>query len=228
MGSFQRKGVSSEFGRQRASMVATQLEARGIADERVLAAMAKIPREEFLPPESRDEAYRDGPVPIGFRQTISQPYTVAMMSEALKLRGNEKVLEIGTGSGYAAAVLGLLAREVHTVERVPELASFATENLRRLEINNVRIHVGDGSLGLPEESPFDAIVVTAGGPLLPPAFSEQLRDGGRIVMPIGPMHDQRMCRFTREQEILREEDLGAYSFVPLIGADAWSDDSADG
>lgn len=214
-----------DFDRQRAVMVMKQLESRGITDDRVLAAMAEIPREQFIPPTSRNDAYCDGPLPIGHAQTISQPYTVAMMCEALALAGNEKVLEIGTGSGYAACVLGCLAREVHTVERIPELACTAAARFETLGISNVRVHTGDGSLGFPEEAPFDAIVVTAGGPSLPSALPQQLTEGGRIVMPIGPRHDQRMCRFTKHQGVVHREDLGAFCFVPLIGEDAWTDDS---
>jgi protein-L-isoaspartate(D-aspartate) O-methyltransferase len=202
-------------------MVIHQLESRGIQDRRVLEAMRQVPREKFVPKERQDEAYRDGPLPIGYAQTISQPYTVAIMCEALNLTGLENVLEIGTGSGYAASVLGRLAQEVHTVERIPELAHSARTAIQSLGIQNVHVHVGDGSLGLPEHSPFDAIAVTAGGPGLPAAFSEQLAEGGRIVMPIGPMHDQTMCRFTKRNGALQREELGAFCFVPLIGAEAW-------
>jgi len=216
-----RSDNTSEFAKQRAAMVVRQLESRRITDRRVLEAMAEVPRENFVPEDLQDEAYGDGPLPIGYAQTISQPYTVAMMCEALNLAGTEKVLEIGTGSGYAACVLGKLAREVHTIERIPELARTAETHLRALGVQNVYVHVGDGSLGLPEHSPFDAIVVTAGGPSLPAAYSEQLAEGGRIVMPIGPMHDQEMCRFTKRGGFLQREELGAFCFVPLIGAEAW-------
>jgi protein-L-isoaspartate(D-aspartate) O-methyltransferase len=212
---------SDRFRRQRLRMVTHQLESRGIADPRVLTAMAEVSREEFVPPELWDEAYRDGPLPIGQGQTISQPYTVAFMSEAMQLTGEEKVLEIGTGSGYAAAVLSRLAREVHSIERIPELAAEAAERLQRLAIDNVHVHVGDGSLGLAAEAPFDAIVVTAGGPELPRAYAEQLAECGRIVMPIGRRHGQQMCRFTKRNGVLDLEDLGNFCFVPLIGQDAW-------
>jgi protein-L-isoaspartate(D-aspartate) O-methyltransferase len=223
MVSSKRSGGMTEFAKQRTSMVSHQLESRGIMDRRVLEAMAHVPREQFVPRELWDEAYCDGPLPIGYSQTISQPYTVAMMCEALSLQGHEKVLEIGTGSGYAASVLGRLAREVHTIERIPELAHSAELHIQALGIQNVHVHVGDGSMGLPENSPFEAIVVTAGGPSLPPALSEQLEEGGRIVMPIGPMHNQKMCRFTKRHGDLQLEDLGAFCFVPLIGEDAWPD-----
>ena len=164
------------FERQRSLMVATHLESRGISDPRVLAAMTRVPRQEFVPNDVRDEAYRDGPLPIGYGQTISQPYTVAMMCEALLLTGNENVLEVGTGSGYAACVLSYLARQVHTIERIPDLALFAEARIQKLGIKNVRVHIGDGSRGLPEAAPFDAIVVTAGGPSLPPDFVHQLAE----------------------------------------------------
>lgn len=214
-----------QFQKQRGLMVKHHLESRGISDTRVLAAMANVPREQFVPDDVRDEAYRDGPLPIGFGQTISQPYTVAMMCEALQLTGTENVLEVGTGSGYATCVLSYLARFVHTIERIPELAQLAVEHLRKLGVSNVQVHVGDGSLGLPEAAPFDAIVVTAGGPSVPSGFMNQLTDGGRIVMPVGPMHNQIMCRYTRRQERLELEELGEFCFVPLIGEAAWPDDS---
>ena len=215
----------SHFAKQRASMVRNHLESRGVSDLRVLAAMASVPREEFVPDDEKDEAYRDGPLPIGYGQTISQPYTVAMMCEALRLTGNENVLEVGTGSGYAACVLSHLAQQVHTIERIPELARFAEARIQKLGIRNVQVHVGDGSLGLSEAAPFDAIVVTAGGPSVPAGFVHQLAEGGRIVMPVGPMHDQVMSRYTRRHGTLVLEELGAFCFVPLIGADAWPDNS---
>ena len=211
----------SGFEKQRAFMLTNHLQSRGISDPRVLAAMATVPREEFVPVDEKAEAYRDGPLPIGHGQTISQPYTVAMMCEALQLTGNENVLEVGTGSGYAACVLSHLAQQVHTIERIPELARLAEARLQHLGIRNVQVHVGDGSLGLPKAAPFDAIVVTAGGPSVPADFINQLVEGGRIVMPVGPMHDQIMYRCTRRQGALESEELGAFCFVPLIGADAW-------
>lgn len=212
------------FEKQRALMVTHQLESRGISDPRVLAAMGRVAREVFVPDNVKDRAYRDGPLPIGFGQTISQPYTVAMMCESLQLTGNENVLEVGTGSGYAACVLSCLAQQVHTIERIPELGRLAEFRIQELGIRNVQVHVGDGSLGLPEAAPYDAIVVTAGGPSVPAEFVNQLAEGGRIVMPVGPMHDQTMCRYTRRQGKLESEELGAYCFVPLIGADAWPED----
>lgn len=211
----------ASFRRQRLLMVERQIAARGVQDERVLAAMKQVPRDEFVPVESRGDAYLDCPLPIGYGQTISQPYTVAMMCEALQLAGTEKVLEIGTGSGYAASVLSLLAREVHTVECIPELAAEARERIRRLGYSNVQVYVADGTLGLPELAPFDGIVVTAGGPSLPQAYREQLAEGGRIVMPIGDRAEQQMLRYTRRHGQLSHENLGMFCFVPLVGAAGW-------
>jgi protein-L-isoaspartate(D-aspartate) O-methyltransferase len=206
-------------------MVETQLRSRGILDERVLEAMREVPRHQFVPVDARDAAYADGPLGIGHGQTISQPFTVAFMVEALLLTGDEKILEVGTGSGYAAAVLSRLCREVHTIERIEPLAAAARERLARLGYDNVRVHVGDGTLGLPEEAPFDGIVVTAGADQLPPQYAEQLADGGRIVIPIGATrHGQIMCRFTREGAHFPCEKLGGFAFVPLIGRYGWDEE----
>lgn len=205
------------FCAERQRMVDEQLVPRGIADARVLYAMRTVPREEFVPVAVQDRAYADCPLPIGHDQTISQPFTVAFMCQALQLGGGEHVLEIGTGSGYGAAVLSKLAECVDTIERIPVLAQTAQATLRRLHYNNVRVFTGDGTLGLPDEAPFDAIVVTAGGVTLPVAYAQQLRDGGRIIIPLGPAGEgQRMCLFTRRHDQLQREDLGAFSFVPLV------------
>lgn len=207
----------ADYTAQRQRMVDEQLLPRGIADARVLRAMRTVPREEFVPEVERYLAYADRPLPIGHEQTISQPYTVAFMCEALQLRGGERVLEIGTGSGYGAAVLSELAVRVDTIERIPELAVAAQACLERLGYDNVRVFSGDGTLGLPDEAPFDAIVVTAGGETLPEAFVQQVRDGGRIVIPLGPAGEsQTMYRFTRVHDRLQQEDLGGFSFVPLV------------
>jgi protein-L-isoaspartate(D-aspartate) O-methyltransferase len=215
------------FAAARQRMVDYQLRRRGIRDPRVLWAMASVPREEFAPADRRDEAYDDGPLPIGFGQTISQPYTVAFMCEALQLRGGERVLEIGTGSGYGAAVLSLLAGEVYTVERIAELADEARRLLQRLGYSNVHVCIGDGTLGWPPGAPYDAIVVTAGGSGLPEAYLQQLADGGRIVIPLGSMpYSQNLYRFVRSGGELRVEDLGAFAFVPLVGQHGWSNDDA--
>jgi protein-L-isoaspartate(D-aspartate) O-methyltransferase len=212
----------------RARMIDEQLRQHGISDERTLEAMRRVPREEFVPADLRGAAYADGPLPIGSGQTISQPYTVAFMCQALELSGPEKVLEIGTGSGYGAAVLSLLASSVFTVERVPGLAETARARLAQVAYRNVRVIDGDGTLGLPGEAPFDAIVVTAGAESLPDAYVRQLRPGGRLVIPIGGYrHDQAMYRFTRLEEQLRVENLGRFSFVPLIGRFGWHDRDID-
>ena len=205
------------WARERQEMVDSQMAARGIDDPRVLAAMAEVPREEFVPRELRDQAYRDQPLPIGCDQTISQPLTVAFMAAALHLRGWEKVLEVGTGSGYGAAVLSHLGREIHTIERIPALARQARQVLQRLGFRNVQVHVGDGSQGLPAHQPFDAICVTAAAEELPAAYGEQLAEGGRIVIPVGPCHRrQEMLRYTKRDCGLYAEELGEFSFVPLI------------
>ncbi len=212
----------ARFAELRRHMVAAQLIDHGIADRRVIEAMRKVPREEFVPAELQDAAYEDGPLPIGFGQTISQPFTVAFMCEALHLNGTEKVLEIGAGSGYCAAVLSLLADSVFTIERVPELANEAGARLTRLGYVNVHVMTGDGTLGLPTEAPFDAIVVTAGAEALPDTYIQQLQPGGRIVIPIGGYrYNQEMYRFTRMEGELRIENLGGFAFVPLIGKYGW-------
>jgi len=203
-------------------MVSAHLRARGIRDPRVLAAMLAVPREAFVPEALREEAYADWPHPIGAGQTISQPFTVAYMAQAAELRGDEKILEVGTGSGYGAAVLSHLGAEVHTIERLPALAERAAATLERLDYSSVHVHIGDGSLGLDEQAPFDAIVVTAGAGYLPPAYSQQLAEGGRIVIPIGRSErSQHLYRFRRNQNELSRDDLGAFAFVPLIGDAGW-------
>lgn len=206
------------FEALRRKMVEQQLLTRGIHDPRVLFAMASVPRHRFVPRALRDEAYDDCPLPIGFGQTISQPLTVAWMVQALQLQGNERVLEIGTGSGYGAAVLSLVAREVYTVERIPELAERATKCLADLNYRNTHVYVDDGTLGLPSQAPFDAIIVTAAGERLPPPYLEQLADGGQILIPIGKQWSgQQMMRYTWAAGTLQEEDLGQFAFVPLLG-----------
>jgi protein-L-isoaspartate(D-aspartate) O-methyltransferase len=207
---------------QRECMVADQLARRGIRDPRVLEAFARIPRDAFVDPAQGPHAYDDAPLAIGFGQTISQPYIVALTAEALALRGDERVLDIGTGSGYAAAVLGSLAREVHTVERIPELASSAAERLARLGFANVHVHHGDGTLGWPIAAPYDAIAVGATAPRLPPPLLAQLAVGGRMVAPIGGDLEQRLLRVVRRDATTYTEDsLGQVRFVPLIGSDGW-------
>lgn len=212
---------SEFFTTARAQMVEFQLRSRDIRDERVLLAMGMVPREEFVPESERMSAYADGALPIGHGQTISQPVVVAFMAEAMKLSPSDKVLEIGTGSGYGAAILGQLAAEVHTVERIAALADRAAETLRRLGHLNVCVHVSDGTLGLAAEAPFDAISVTAAAREVPQPLLDQLADGGRLVIPVGSLSGQRMQRITRRGERFDSEDCGAYAFVPLIGEHGW-------
>ncbi len=216
----------SEFARLRKRMVQQQLLGRGICDQQVLDAMATVPREEFVPVHLRHAAYNDGALPIAHNQTISQPYTVAFMCEAAQLTGDEKILEIGTGSGYGSAVLSRIGRQVWTIERIKELAVGARETLARVGYDNVKVHVGDGSLGLPESAPFDAIIVTAGAERLPKQYLEQLADGGRLIIPIGEVpYSQTMHRVTRHGSRFDDESIGSFMFVPLIGAGGWREDA---
>ncbi|MBF0284443.1 MAG: protein-L-isoaspartate(D-aspartate) O-methyltransferase [Magnetococcales bacterium] len=203
-------------------MAAGQLEARGILDRRVLEAMSRIPRERFVPPEWAEAAYDDGPLPIGCDQTLSQPYMVAVMSELLELRGPERVLEIGAGSGYGAAVLGLLAARVVAVERIPQLLDEARERWRRLGLDHVVGAAGDGTLGWPPEAPYDAICVTAGAPAIPRPLIDQLRPGGVMVIPVGSRYIQGLWRVRRGRNGLLEVEKGlGCRFVPLLGRDGW-------
>ncbi|MDA0834216.1 MAG: protein-L-isoaspartate(D-aspartate) O-methyltransferase [Planctomycetota bacterium] len=217
--------MERDIDESRQRMIDQQLKLRGITNYRVLDAMDRVPREEFVPLEHRDKAYDDCALPIAERQTISQPYTVAFMCQALHLKGTERVLEIGTGSGYGAAVLSLLAKDVYTIERIAELSTHAAETLKRLGYDNVMCGLGDGSHGWPEQAPFDAIVATASSPVLPEPYKEQLTDGGRIVIPIGATREhQAMMRFTLHNGEWTIEDLGYFVFVPLIGSYGWSGD----
>jgi protein-L-isoaspartate(D-aspartate) O-methyltransferase len=204
------------FDVARHNMVVHQLERRGIRDPRVLEAMEWVPREEFVPPALAGAAYEDRALPIGLEQTISQPYTVAFMCQEARLTADDRVLEIGAGSGYGAAVLSLLAREVHSIERIAELARTAQQRLTRLGYKNVHVHLDDGTQGLPDEAPFNAIIVTAGAESLPEAYQEQLADGGRLVIPIGPPAYQQMVRLTRHGDQFDRDDLGSFGFVPLV------------
>lgn len=200
-------------------MVRVQLARRGIEDPRVLDAVRRVSRERFVPPDLAEFAYDDGPLPIGEGQTISQPYIVALTAQALQLGGDERLLDVGTGSGYAAAVFSHLAREVFTIERVDALARAAAERLRELGFDNVHVRCGDGTLGWPEHAPFDAIAVAAVGPHVPAALLEQLGVGGRLVMPVGPDGSQTLVRVSRKETgEYREEPLADVRFVPLIGA----------
>ncbi len=210
----------------RHNMVAQQLSQRGIEDPRVLQAMRDIPRHLFVPARHRAMAYEDMPLSIGYEQTISQPLMVAMMTAALQLHGHERVLEIGTGSGYQAAILARLALVVFSIERIPELAVQARATLAMAGIMNVHVLVGDGSLGLPEHGPYDAIIVTAASPQVPPALIDQLKPGGRLIVPVGDRHEQTLMRLTAMSTGPRVERLGGCRFVPLIGQQGWLNDEA--
>ncbi len=217
-----------DFAALRDDMVRRQIAARGVRDRRVLEAMGTVPREVFVPERLAELAYDDTPLPIGEEQTISQPYVVALMAEALELGPEDKVLEIGAGSGYAAAVLSRIAREVWAIERHEPLARQARERMQRLGYSNVHIIHGDGTLGWPEHAPYDAIVVAAGGPEVPQALLDQLAAGGRLVIPIGPdPRTQNLIRVRhRADGTYAREDLGAVRFVPLIGAQGWREEGS--
>ncbi len=213
----------------RQEMVERQIARRGIRDPLVLKAMAQVPRTCFVPRELAQSAYLDRPLPIGAGQTISQPYVVALMIEAMQLKGDEKVLEVGAGSGYAAAVLGRIAHEVYAIERIASLARLAKKNLAQAGCKNVHIKHDDGTQGWPEKAPFGGILVSAGAPALPQALKQQLSVGGRLVIPVGDdPHAQSLLRVTRtDADAFTQEDLGEVRFVPLIGAQGWAGDEAD-
>ena len=215
--------MKPDFESARTRMVDLTLAGRDISDPLVLESFYRVPRERFVPEALAEFAYQDAPLPIESGQTISQPYIVALTAQALRLRGGERVLEVGTGSGYAAAILGRIAKEVYTIERVALLAKTAAERLERLGVTNVHVVCGDGSLGLPAHAPYDAIAVAAGGPKPPPALIAQLKIGGRMVIPIGATPSaQMLMRITRVSEHeIREEPLTEVRFVPLVGAEAW-------
>ncbi|MFO7569200.1 MAG: protein-L-isoaspartate(D-aspartate) O-methyltransferase [Smithellaceae bacterium] len=214
------------YKKQRTRMVETQIRARGITDLRVLKVMETIPRHLFVDEGLIEQAYSDNPLPIGEKQTISQPYIVALMTQSLALKGRERILEIGTGSGYQTAILAALADRVFSIERVASLASRARKILDRLNCYNVAIRVGDGSYGWKEEAPFDAIITTAGAPRVPQHLLDQLAPGGRLVVPVGSRELQTLYRLTRQAddptEIVRE-DLGGCRFVSLIGESGWKE-----
>lgn len=214
----------SAYTAERERMVEEQLIGRDIRDRRVLEAMRSVPRHLFVPPQHRRHAYSDGPLPIGGGQTISQPYIVALMTQLLNLKGDELVLEIGTGSGYQAAILSKLAREVHSVERERELAERALRVLSSLGINNVHVHVGDGSQGLPEYAPYQAILVTAAAPEVPQVMLDQLDDGGRLVIPVGGRFGQFLELWERKGAKFTQDILAPVAFVPLRGKYGWTDE----
>jgi len=212
------------FKKLRLKMVDSQIRARGIRDERVLRVMETVPRHLFVEEVLAEQAYQDNPLPIEAQQTISQPYIVALMTEALELTGREKVLEIGTGSGYQTAVLSLLSDQVFSIERFASLASRARKILESLHYYHVAIRVGDGTYGWREESPFDAIIVTAGAPSIPKAYIDQLALGGRLVIPVGDRYTQELIKVTKtsdKPEGLVRESLGGVRFVNLIGEHGW-------
>ena len=223
-GSSLRPETHPDLASVRRAMVDVQLAGRDIRDPAVLDAMRTVPREAFVPPAFADRAYDDGPLPIGHGQTISQPYIVAFMIAAAAPRASDRALEIGTGSGYSAAVLASMVKEVYTIERIAALAETARSRLSELGYRNVRVRCGDGTLGWPEEAPYDVVIVTAGGPRVPPALLAQLAPGGRLVMPVGgDPHFQWLVRFCRRRTDgkLLEERLEAVAFVPLIGVEGW-------
>jgi protein-L-isoaspartate(D-aspartate) O-methyltransferase len=207
----------------RHDMVETQIRKRHVTDSRVLQCLERVPRHEFVPSEFRDRAYEDAPLPIGGGQTISQPYIVAAMTAALNLQGDERALEIGTGFGYQAAVLACLAKEVFTVEFRPELATEAAERLARLGHTNVHVHCGDGTLGLPEFAPYDAILVAAAAPSVPAPLLAQLAEGGRMVVPVGGVENQDLRLIQRSYDSFHTTTLEPCRFVPLLGAHGWKD-----
>jgi len=214
--------AAETFASARRAMVESQIGKRGIVSPRVLDAMLSVPRHEFVPAEFQADAYADKPLPIGEGQTISQPFMVGAMTQALELTGSERVLEIGTGSGYQAAVLSLLAREVISVESHTSLALAAQERLTDLGYANVHVHSGDGSLGFPDAAPYDAILVAAAAPEIPPLLAGQLREGGRLVIPVGSQENQELLQTRKEGGVLRSRALFDCRFVPLLGRYGWS------
>jgi len=211
----QKSTATSDFAAQRQRMVTEQLKARGISDERVLNAMNKVPREEFVPPDSRAGSYEDGPLPIGYGQTISQPYIVAFMTEQLRLKPSDRVLEIGTGSGYQAAILAELMSQVYSIEIVEPLAKNAEATLQRLGYENVHVKIGDGYKGWPEAAPFDAIIVTCAPDRVPQPLVDQLKDGGRMVIPVGDRIAQELYLLEKKNGQLKQSATLPVRFVPM-------------
>ena len=209
------------YARERERMVDEQLAGRGVTDVRVIAAMRRVPRHRFVQEALRGRAYGDHPLPIGEEQTISQPFIVGLMTSLLELSGREKVLEVGTGSGYQTAVLAALARRVCSIERLPRLAERARAILESLGSDNVWVRVGNGALGWPDEAPFDCIIVTAGGPSIPPPLVQQLADGGRMVLPVGSHENQTLTVVENVGGEIRQRTHGECKFVKLVGKYAW-------
>ena len=213
----------SELTQQRAEMVDAQLRRRGIHDERVLRAMEIVPRHEFVPWQLQREAYQDSPVPIGEGQTISQPYIVAHMLEALRLSPEDRVLEVGTGTGYEAAVMSRIVREVYTIERFPSLAEAAKKTFDRLGYTNIHVVIGDGSRGYADAAPYDAIIVAAAAPRVPDALVEQLKDGGRAIVPVGEADLQQLRLISKNDGAIQRQTLDACRFVPLVGEEGYAE-----
>jgi protein-L-isoaspartate(D-aspartate) O-methyltransferase len=206
-----------EFAVERERMVKEQVAMRGVTDERVLRAMRKVPREQFVPEQIHGQSYSDGPLPIGYDQTISQPFVVAFMTEKLGLRPTDRVLEIGTGSGYQAAILAELAAKVYTIEIVEPLGKRAAQTLQRLGYKNVQVKIGDGYQGWPEHAPFDAVIVTCAPNHVPQPLIEQIKEGGRIVIPVGPAGDQTLYLLEKKNGRLEQRNVLPVSFVPMTG-----------
>jgi protein-L-isoaspartate(D-aspartate) O-methyltransferase len=212
-----------EFTGQREYMVRDQIERRGIHDPLVLAAMRSVPRHLFVPPDQRHWAYSDGALRIEMGQTISQPYIVALMTELMELQGGESVLEVGTGSGYQAAILAQIAKQVHSIERHAPLAESARQTLASVGVTNVEVHVGDGTLGLPSHAPFEAIMVTAAAPKASQPLLDQLDEGGRLVIPVGGKYSQTLQVWRREGTKYKNKAITAVAFVPLLGEEGWDE-----
>jgi protein-L-isoaspartate(D-aspartate) O-methyltransferase len=213
----------NDFEAQREYMVREQIERRGVRNPLVLEAMRAVPRHRFVPPDQRQWSYADCALRIDMEQTISQPYIVALMTELMELQGGETVLEVGTGSGYQAAVLSQIAAQVYSIERHPPLAKAAQELLARLGISNVQVHTGDGTLGLPDYAPYQAIIVTAGAPKAPKPLQAQLIDGGRLVIPVGGRFNQRLEVWQRKGAKFKNKTITAVAFVPLLGEEGWQE-----
>jgi len=213
--------VFMDFEKAREEMIRYQIKGRGIRDERVISAMNSIPREKFVTEGEKDNAYLDCPLPIGMGQTISQPFMVALMTQHLSLKGPETVLEVGTGSGYQAAILSKLAKMVYTIERFSILTERAEKIFKELKIKNIKVIVGDGSKGLEEYSPYDGIIVTAGAPEIPKSLIDQLDEKGRIVIPVGNSFSQDLLQGTKEKGKLKISNYGGCVFVPLVGKYGW-------
>ena len=215
-----------DFSAAREKMLSDQLIPRGINDTHVLSAMRAIPRHLFIPDDLHYLAYADAPLPIGHRQTISQPYIVALMTQLLELKGEERILEVGTGSGYQAAILSHIATRIYTVERIAELAERATEVFNKLDLSNIQIFERDGSAGLPEYAPFDAIMVTAAAPRVPAPLKEQLGEGGCLVLPVGSRDGQILERWRKKDDELKREYIAPVAFVPLVGDFGWDSEES--